>query len=333
MAHTLAGNELMTASTPSVEGKKIFPFMKLIGELRNRVYYYYFEDSAEKTCTIEPATQNGPRTILCGGAIRTYLPLIHSSRETRQEAGSIFFKTFLASRHNVIMVRTGPELLEQLRDICAVVKPWKQDLSLEICFSNAWSHEHLTPAFFDAIVAHMAAQLDEPEREPIVPDFEKWKSGRRSLQRDAEFRIKMEFDGGFSVVYACDDWADVEECSAIVGPLAEIDWAGFEFTFPERVKNYWDLELEAEMEEMEKAEAEADLEDNDDRRASVPEMEIIGDDYPFVSRDSEDEEDLSSADDDVEEDDEDDEDSDNEDFEESDADGDLGEEGELEGFE
>lgn len=254
----------LAADTISAEGKKkIFPFMKPSGELRNRIYNHYFQDVAEKTRTSGQPTKHGERTILYSGLIRPFLPLIQISNETRKEASSLLFKDHLAGRHWVTMVCHGPTMLKELRDFCAIVKPWNQDLVFEICFSNCWTHHPLTIGFYDTIVDHLAGQLNQPAIEPMSATFKEWEKVDRY---DEKFVCTAEFEGEFSVLYEYSNDREVEELAQIVGPLAKVDWTRFDFDFPKYVRPDWLVEMEAEMGEME-AGSEQDihpLDDSDD---------------------------------------------------------------------
>lgn len=192
MSDIMIDSARAVATVPAEEKKKPFPFMKLSGELRNRIYNNYFQSlpGGSRTVGLSPY---GERAAMFGGYLRPFLPIIQCSHDVRKETASILFQDILPARYHTIMVRHGRCMMRELKWFCRMIKPWNPNLIFEICFSNCLSHEPLSFAFVDAIAEHMSAQLGGPTRESMLPAFERWmrKHLGEETAEDREFEKSM----------------------------------------------------------------------------------------------------------------------------------------------
>lgn len=86
-------------------------FAKLPGELRNRIYRAYFEDSARQR----------KHTMDIKKAAPTFLNLFHTDRVIRAEATSVFFKEFLAVDSFFVPEDLELAIKSRIKSICALV--------------------------------------------------------------------------------------------------------------------------------------------------------------------------------------------------------------------
>lgn len=97
-------------------------FAKLPGELRNRIYRAYFEDSARQR----------KHTMDIRKAASTFLNLFHTDRMIRAEASSIFFKEFLAVDSFFVPAELEVAIKSRIKSICALVAIRDMSLTLSI---------------------------------------------------------------------------------------------------------------------------------------------------------------------------------------------------------
>ena len=97
-------------------------FAKLPGELRNRIYRLYFEDSARQR----------KHTMDIKKAAPTFLNLFHTDHMIRSEATSIFFKEFLSIDSFFAPMNLEGAIMSRLKSICALAAIHKINLQLSI---------------------------------------------------------------------------------------------------------------------------------------------------------------------------------------------------------
>jgi len=138
-----AASEESTTASPIASTNADSPFLKLPGELRNRIYCAYFEDFEEQ---MSRRFVNNPVKMT-----PKYLALMHINRKLRSEAGSIFWKE-IAPFHRFSCPTDQPieaVMLSRIRDVCALVSIHDVHMSIsvhctpiweEITGENAWKY-------------------------------------------------------------------------------------------------------------------------------------------------------------------------------------------------
>ena len=111
-------------STPTSASSNPSLFAKLPGELRNRIYRAYFEESKSQR----------EHTIDIKKAVPTFLNLLHTDRMIRSEAASIFFKEFLSIDRFFAAAPANMEsaLKSRIQSICALAAIHGTNLPLSI---------------------------------------------------------------------------------------------------------------------------------------------------------------------------------------------------------
>jgi hypothetical protein len=102
--------------------KNLSLFAKLPGELRNRIYRAYFEDSARQR----------KHTMDIRKAAPTFLNLFHTDRMIRSEATSIFFKEFLSIDSFFVPDDLEIAIKSRIKSICALIAINGMNLPLSI---------------------------------------------------------------------------------------------------------------------------------------------------------------------------------------------------------
>ena len=105
-------------------------FAKLPGELRNRIYRAYFEDSARQR----------KHTMNIKKAAPTFLNLFQTDRMIRSESTSIFFREFFSVDSSFAPQDLEAAIMLRIKSICALVGVHDVELSLSITVQESSVH-------------------------------------------------------------------------------------------------------------------------------------------------------------------------------------------------
>lgn len=230
----------LTAAPPASEENTMYttdettiassPFLKIPGELRNRIYRLYFEDFEEQMDRRFPYSKTKMTP--------NYLALLHTNRMIRSEAGSVFYKE-VAPFHTFTCPTDQPieaVMLTRIRDVCSLISirdtqtpisirctpSWKDDGFALNSGEDRWRSREIG-AFASSALLQVCytKQPRKPTRDFMWKFFGAhayWSS--RTADHTNVGRSKT----GFLVKYRNDGERQGENFVQIEGPVAEVKW-------------------------------------------------------------------------------------------------------------
>lgn len=108
------------------------PFLKLPGELRNRIYRFYFEDFEEQMSRRFPYSESNMSP--------NFLAIMHTNRMVRSEAASVFYKEIVPF-HSFTCPTDQPieaVMLTRIRDVCSLISIRDAHVSISIRCTPSW---------------------------------------------------------------------------------------------------------------------------------------------------------------------------------------------------
>jgi hypothetical protein len=222
-------SEESTAESPAASTNTTSRFLKLPGELRNRIYRIYFEDFEE---------QMSRRFVYNPSRMTpTYLALLHINRKVRSEAGSIFWKE-IAPFHCFPCPPDQPleaVMLTRIRDVCSLMSIRDVRLPVSIRCTPSWKdprwdrHHRDETWRFREMVAHTCSLLEHLGRNAGPITFAN-QQRNKSLDVKANGRApdgtyERHFGANFLVKCRDQRMREGEHFLLIEGPLAELNWS------------------------------------------------------------------------------------------------------------
>lgn len=252
-AATLIGQDATSAilqhsTTPSPASTKSSLFADLPGELKNRIYRAYFEDFRQQKESNVDIKKTAP----------PYLNLLHTDRMIRSEASSIFLKEHLCSDSFFRSMDIEGAMKSRIESICALVAIHdihlpisitvreiltEQDLFLREIVPFARGYSIVRRDFVDKLVQFIAGETHESfvcnassnkseEGRHHAPSHDKTSGSKVHVN----YRYRVEHGKSYDVSqkrYAqLRPWAvNSSDFLRVVGPLAELDWRRFKWSF------------------------------------------------------------------------------------------------------
>lgn len=205
------------------------PFLRIPGELRNRIYRLYFEDFEEQMDRRFPysKTKMSPN----------YLALLHTNRMIRSEAGSVFYKE-IAPFHSITCPTDQPieaVMFTRIRDVCSLISIRDAQIRLSIRCTPSWKDygsarnpgdDRWRSREIGAFASSALLQVCYTVRPPKPTKDVVWRFGVHSFwsSRAADHTNEGRSKTGFLVKYRNDGERDDENFVRIEGPLAEVKW-------------------------------------------------------------------------------------------------------------
>jgi hypothetical protein len=199
------------------------PFLNLPGELRNRIYRLYFEDFEEQMSRrfAYNKSEMSPQ----------FLALMHTNREVRSEAGSIFYKEF-APVHSFSCPTDQPieaVVLTRIRDVCSLISIRDEQMRISIRCTPSWKDHRRSVhdkddawrsreivAFARSLWVHLAGNAG-----PLKSTHRQHSSSSCAAERTVEVRAGEDF----LVRYRLQNVREDGNFLYVEGPMAEMDWS------------------------------------------------------------------------------------------------------------
>jgi hypothetical protein len=213
------------------------PFLKLPGEIRNRIYRFYFEDFDEQmSCRFAyNKSKMSPN----------FLALLHTNRMVRSEAGSIFYKE-VAPFHSFTCPTDQPieaVMLTRIRDVCSLVSIRDTHMHISIRCTPSWKNPSGVPLPGDdrwrrreisTFTSRTLLHLSYTARSPMLTKDEviRWMHDVHASWTScaSDHTSEALTTTGFLVKYRNDGERDDENFVHIEGSLAEVGWnSGWDF--------------------------------------------------------------------------------------------------------
>lgn len=213
------------------------PFLKLPGEIRNRIYRRYFEDFDEQmSCRFAYSKSK---------MWPNFLALMHTNRMVRSESGSVFYKE-VAPFHSFTCPADQPieaVMLTRIRDVCSLIfirdahmrisirctPSWKNHRGVTLPGDDRWRRREID-AFTGRTLIHVSytARSQMLTKDEVVQWMQNVHASWTSCSSDHTNEART--TTGFLVKYRNDGERDDENFVHIEGPLAEVGWTrGWDF--------------------------------------------------------------------------------------------------------
>jgi len=239
--------DTLTADPPASEENTIHitdattitssPFLKLPGEIRNRIDRFYFEDFDEQmSCRFAyNKSKMSPN----------FLALMHTNRMVRSEAGSVFYKE-VAPFHSFTCPTDQPieaVMLTRIRDVCSLISIRDAHMHISVRCTPSWKdHGSATSRGddrwrrreIDAFTSRALIHLSYTARSPMLTKDEicQWMYNVHAswTSRASDHTKEALTTTGFLVKYRDEGERDDENFVHIEGSLAEVGWnSGWDF--------------------------------------------------------------------------------------------------------
>jgi hypothetical protein len=240
--NTLIPGNTLSAAAPASEGNTVHitdtttiassPFLKLPGELRNRIYRLYFEDFEEQMSRRFPYSKSKMSS--------NYLALMHTNRMVRSEAASVFYKE-VAPFHSFTCPTDQPieaVTLTRIRDVCSLISIRDAHMSISIrCtpswkdYGDAWhrNNDRWRGREIKAFASCALVQVSYTARPPGLTRYEaiQWMQGVHDSWSsvDSDHTNEARTTTGFVVKYRDEGVRENENFVQIEGSLAEVNWS------------------------------------------------------------------------------------------------------------
>jgi hypothetical protein len=207
------------------------PFLRLPGELRNRIYRLYFEDFEEQMSRRFPYSKSKMSP--------NYLALMHTNRMIRSEAGSVFYKE-VAPFHSFTCPTDQPieaVILTRVRDVCSLISIRDAHMRISIRCTPSWTdHGDTTFPWFDrwrrreinafANCAWLRIFYTELPPKPTPNDALEWLHNAQASWYSCASDHTNEARGttDFLVKYRDEGAREDENFVHIEGPLVDVNW-------------------------------------------------------------------------------------------------------------
>ena len=242
-----ATTQIITSTTGTTDSKTTpkppspFPLTRLPGELRNTIYREYFNSVN---------TWDKGRTNDRLHAVQPCLNILHTSRQVRSEAASIFYEEYVGNpggQPNSLTVPpatryhweiTGNSKKAQIRRMAIFCQSLAEnktlDVNVALRFDVSSLSEPLSPRFAETLTRFMVLKLGNGTTTAEggrVRVHSQWQRVRAEIlaapgvgRSWLVLTRKLTFQGAvFEIVYHYDRTSDREHFT-LVGPLARIDW-------------------------------------------------------------------------------------------------------------